>query len=125
MTQTIEVINPWASYNNWHDIRKSMDDSSTDLLKASDVEVLYQAMEGDEWDGTVVFVGKFSDGRYIAYETSYGPTGHGFCEDAYGGDAEVWFGKDLNKLLLQALSDQGRRMIGIPAEGSETNNGED
>lgn len=127
MAVEVTVINPWwdGKWENrgWDDTRSSVGDANTDPPDVEDIdEVLYQGDTGDDWDGTAVFVAKLKDGRYMAYETSWGPTGDGFSEDAYGGDAEVWFAgpNDLNKLILTALTDHGRRLVGIPETGLES-----
>jgi hypothetical protein len=113
----IEVINPWNAAT-WDETLLTVDNASTKLPEISELqEILYQGSSGDEWDGTAVFVAKINDGRYMAYETFWGPTGDGFSEDAYGGDAEVWFGYNFKKLILQALTDAGRQLVGIPKEG--------
>lgn len=85
-------------------------------------KVLYHGDTGDGWDGHEAVVLKLNDGRLMAWETSWGPTGHGFAEDAYGGNAEVWFAPQdrLNELILQALTDRGREMCGLPREGFYT-----
>jgi hypothetical protein len=98
----------------------SFDGAAATTFTESDVaEVLYHGHSGEDWDGTEAAVIRLNDGRIVAWESVWGPTGSGFCEDAYGGDAEVWFAKpeSLNRLVLQALTDQGRRLCGIPAEG--------
>ena len=98
----------------------SLDGASTELFTEADVaEVLYHGESGDRWDGVEAVVIRLRDGRLVGWETWWGPTGTGFCDDAYGGDAELWFAKSesLNALVLQALTDQGRELCGIPREG--------
>ena len=80
-------------------------------------EVLYYGTTGRDWDGTEAAVMRLQDGRFVAYETWWGPTGSGFSYDAYGGDSNLCFANDLNALILSALTDAGRRLCGIPAEG--------
>lgn len=118
------VIGPFSwdgtEFTTDHGELHSIDGTSTDGFVAADIEsVLYQGTTGDEWDGDCAAVVRLKDGRLAAWETWWGPTGHGFGEDAYGGDSEVWFAKpeNLSKLVLQALTDKGRRLVGIPAEG--------
>lgn len=83
-------------------------------------EVLYHFNSGDnDWDGKEVAVLCLKDGRFVGYETWWGPTGSGFSEDAYGGDANLYFATNLNDLILNALTDEGRRYCGIPEAGLE------
>lgn len=113
-------VAPWERYD-WHGSVHSLDGSDTTMPEnVGDVEaLLYYGDSGDRWDGDVAGIARLKDGRLIAWETFYGPTGDGFCDDAYGGDADVWFAKpeNLPKLVLQALTDQGRVLCGIPREG--------
>lgn len=109
----------WSSAN-WHGEFKSINGAPAGAFSESEIaEVLYQADTGDDWDGKCAAVLRLKDGRLVAYETWWGPTGDGFCEDAYGGDADVYFAspEHLNELILIALTDEGRRLLGIPAEG--------
>lgn len=112
---------PWNAYT-WDESVCSIDGADTTLPTKDDVaEVLYHGSSGPDWDGVEAAVVRLNDGRLAAWESTWGPTGSGFSEDAYGGDAEVWFAPDdaLNKLVLQALTDTGRRLCGIPKEGLE------
>lgn len=90
-------------------------------FKESEVaEVLFHGNVGaDDWDGNEAAVIRLHDGRLVAWETWWGPTGAGFSEDAYGGTAELWFAPAglLNTLVLQALTDEGRDLCGIPRDG--------
>jgi len=96
----------------------SVDDTEASAFVEDDVEtILYAGDTGTDWDGTQAAVLMLKDGRLVAYETFWGPTGDGFSEDAYGGDADVYFGRDLNRLILTALTDAGRRLCGIPEKG--------
>jgi hypothetical protein len=99
----------------------SFDGTSTLPFSEKDVaEWVYEWETGDRWDGTCAAVVLLRDGRLAAWESWWGPTGSGFFDDAYGGDAEVWFAREenLRGLIMQALSDESRRGCGIPAEGS-------
>jgi hypothetical protein len=99
----------------------SIDGVKRSEFRESDVaEILYHGNDGaDEWDGSEAAVIRLNDGRLVAWETWWGPTGSGFSFDAYGGDAKVWFAKphNLKLLVLEALSDHGRMLCGIPQEG--------
>lgn len=101
----------------------SFDGTATDTFTAADVvEVLYHGESGGHWDGNEAAVIRLADGRIAAWQTWWDATGSGFSLDAYGGDTEVWFAKpeSLNRLILQVLDDEGRRLCGIPAEGLGT-----
>ena len=116
---------PWSHCANaWDGGYHSIDGTEVGPFAESDVaRVLYLGNEGaDDWDGLEACVDELSDGRMVAWETWWGPTGSGFCEDAYGGDAEVWFSRSENlaTLVLQALTDRGRTLVGIPAKGLTT-----
>lgn len=106
-----------ALSDSWDGSVRSLDDTATDVFVEADVaEVLYQGETGDTWDGKCAAVFKLNDGRLVAYETFYGPTGDGFHEDAYGGDAELVFASDLRLLVNEALTDEGRRLAGVPKD---------
>jgi hypothetical protein len=114
---------PWgqcpSEFGDWNGRMRSIEGVPVGPVLEEDVEeVLYHSTSGDRWDGSEVAVLRLRDGRYVAYETDWGPTGDGFSRDAYGGDADLWFahGGDLRTLLLQALTDQGRRSVGLPAD---------
>lgn len=95
---------------------RSLDGTSTEEFSEEDIaEVLYEGETPDDWDGKVAAVFRLKDGRLVAYETWWGPTGSGFCEDAYGGDAELLLASDL-RLVVNELSDEGRRLAGVPEE---------
>lgn len=97
----------------------TVDESKVGPFGKEDVaEVLYGGSSGDGWDGWEAAVIRLKDGRLVAWASFYGPTGDGFHEDAYGGDAEVWFsGPDnLSLLVKQALGDWQRRGLRIPEE---------
>ena len=111
-------IAPDFKSGSWHGEVISVDGTEASVFVEEDVERIISAGDtGPGWDGKQAAVLLLKDGRYAAYETFMGPTGDGFHEDAYGGDANVYFGKDLNKLVLTALTDEGRRLCGIPEAG--------
>jgi hypothetical protein len=108
------------SDGTWHGKRVSLDGVSVGDFMPSDIaEVIFQGQEpedGDDWDGKCVAVIKLKDGRLVAWETWWGPTGNGFMEDAYGGEEDLYFASDLRVIVNAALSDEGRRMAGVPEE---------
>ena len=71
-------------------------------------------MTGEHWDGEVAAILLLNDGRYVSYETFYGPTGDGFYEDAYGGDADLVFSSSLENALRYGLTKNGRKLVGMP-----------
>jgi hypothetical protein len=92
----------------------SLDGAAVGSVAEEDVaEVLYFWSDGDTWDGDEIAVMRLADGRYVAYETWYGPTGDGFSEDAYGGDANLYFASSLAEVLRLGLGDEARRKIGV------------
>jgi hypothetical protein len=106
-----------------HGALHSLDGTSVDEFSTSDVvEVLYHGDTGEDWDGTEAAIIRLEDGRLVGWQTWWGPTGAGFSEDAYGGDAELWFSKpeNLNTLILQAFDNLGRSLCGIPRDGLGT-----
>lgn len=111
---------PWKA-GQWDEVCHSILGAGTMLPSADDVaEVLYLgSTDHDDWDGREAAVVRLKDGRLAAWECVWGPTGHGFSEDAYGGDAEVWFAPEsaLHTLILQSLTDTARELCGIPKEG--------
>jgi hypothetical protein len=68
----------------------------------------------DDWEGTVVAVVKLKDGRFMSWESFWGPTGDGFHEDAYGGDADVHFAATLGEIIRFGLTDEGRQRLNLP-----------
>lgn len=110
---------PWDTYG-WHGTAHSIDGADTSMPTLVDVaELLYYGDTGDTWDGDVAGLARLNDGRLVAWESWYDATGSGFCDDAYGGDAEVWFApsESIHKLVLSALTDKGRELCGIPRDG--------
>lgn len=100
---------------DWHGRLISLDGTSAaDFTDADVAEVVAAGDDGDEWDGSVAAVLRLNDGRYVSFETFYGPTGNGFSEDAYGGDADLNFAADLATATRLGLTDEGRRLCGIP-----------
>lgn len=92
--------------------------SDADFTEDDVAAVVAEGASGDEWDGTVAAVLVLKDGRFVSYETFYGPTGNGFSEDAYGGDADLHFAPTYEAVVRWGLTDEGRRLCGIPNPGA-------
>ena len=85
---------PWDRYE-WTGEWVSLNGCPAGEIFERDVaHYLIDAQEGDRWDGCGVCIVRLHDERYAAWECFYGPTGSGFCRDAYGGNADVWFAHD-------------------------------
>lgn len=106
-------VNPFRR-DDWSGRLIAHDGVSDAEFTEDDVEeIIASGSSGDQWDGTVAAVFKLKDGRFVAYETFYGPTGSGFVEDAYGGDADIHFAADLATVVRMGMTDEGRRLCGI------------
>lgn len=114
-------LNPFdlTKSDEWFGEFISLDGTPAGTITETDLaEVLHHgSTDPYDWDGTEAAVLQLKDGRLVAYETNWGPTGNGFYCDAYGGDANLYFARDLNLLVKTALTDHGRRLCGIPEEG--------
>lgn len=118
MRVTPWYLGKWS--DGWHGEFKRVGNVKAGPFMPGDVQkILYAGEAGDDWDGTSVAVLALKDGRLVAWETIWGPTGNGFFEDAYGGDAEIWFAhsRHLKALINSALTDAGREIAGLPREG--------
>jgi hypothetical protein len=75
---------------------ESVDGTPAFCLAETDVaEVLWSFTTGDDWDGNCAALVLLTNDRgFAAWESSWGPTGSGFSEDAYGGGACVYFAMD-------------------------------
>ena len=62
------------------------------------------------WDGETAGVIRLKDGRFVAWEAYWGPTGDGFCCDAYGGTADLIFGHS-QAAVLKRLSERARNLL--------------
>lgn len=101
---------------SWHGRFVSFDDTDTADFTEQDVAevIAYGQTSPDDWDGNVAAVMQLHDGRFVVYETYWGPTGHGFSEDAYGGDADLVFASTFVNAVTFGLTDEGRRLCNIP-----------
>jgi len=97
------------SDRTWTGSYVSLDGCMAGPITLEDVEsVIHHYEDGDRWDGKELVVLKLKDGRYVGYETWYGPTGSGFFRDAYGGDVDVCFANDYHVLMIMGMGDEAR-----------------
>lgn len=97
---------------NWNGTCVSLDGSPTEPIDcAGAAEIIrYGVTRTMDWDGKEVVVLRLANGVYAGWETWWGPTGHGFCEDAYGGDTDILFGATA-EIVLQHLTESARELL--------------
>jgi hypothetical protein len=103
---------PWDPHATWSG-RSLGDAVIPEAVTKEDVEeVIFYWDEGaQEYDGKNVCVVRLTQGRgFAVWESWWGPTGSGFHEDAYGGDAIVFFAPTL-PLALTTLSEDGLGIV--------------
>lgn len=109
----LHYVNPFNRYT-WHGRFVPIEGAdASDFTEADVAEVVAHGATTDEWDGTAAAVLLLNDGRFVTYEAFYGPTGNGFSEDAYGGNADIYFAPTLDAAVRWGLTDEGRRLCGI------------
>lgn len=109
---------PWPTDPNkgWAGETVSADGASQAHFHRSRViEVIAYRDTGSDWDGTAIGIVRVNDGRYVGWESVWGPTGSGFYCDAYGGDAVVIFAMSL-EALLKHFTDKGRDLYRLAME---------
>lgn len=111
-------LTPFDRDETWHGHLISEDGTATDDFVEDDVAaVLYSGQSSENgWDGIVAAVFVLKDGRFVSYETFWEPTGDGFSEDAYGGDADLHFGASIEEVIRLGLTDEGRTLCGLSNE---------
>lgn len=122
MSLKMPIINPFNRYEygkescSWHGKIVSLDGTSADDFEDDALDELLAAgsTPKEDWDGDVAGAARLKDGRIVGWETNWGPTGNGFAEDAYGGDATIYVGGTLDVVMWQGLSAEGRRLCGWP-----------
>lgn len=102
---------PWNSHD-WAGAVESVDGTETSpTVAVEDVAiVLAYGSTPKDWDGEEAMVLQLMDGRFVSWESTWGPTGSGFCCDAYGGDAVVWFSADA-KAATSRMSEKALDLI--------------
>jgi len=105
---------PWGSRSSWHGSLLSHDGTDTKDITEADIddgpeqEIGWYANGVNAWDGDCAVVLRLKDGRWMAYESSWGPTGSGFSEDAYGGDADLVFAASKDNAVKFGISEAKR-----------------
>jgi hypothetical protein len=102
---------PWQRHD-WYGALISVDGTdAADFVRDDVAEVLaYATTAPSDWDGDAVAIVKLCDGRIVAWETDWGPTGNGFCLDAYGGGTDLLFCASVESACA-ALSIRAREML--------------
>lgn len=101
---------PWAR-GEWTGELVSIDGCDNADFTYDDVEeVIAYATTPDEWDGENAGIARLKDGRFIAWECAWGPTGNGFSADAYGGTADIAFAKT-EEAARGALSERATMLL--------------
>ncbi len=91
--------------------------SATDFKEEDVDEVLRFVSTPRDWDGDTAGLIRLKDGRFVAWEADWGPTGDGFCCDAYGGTADIVFAHTPEEALAR-LTENGRALLDWPAPKS-------
>lgn len=113
MTDIDDVrVAPWFR-GEWHGELVSVDETPAHDFTREDVESLiaWGSTDDRQWDGETAGIALLKDGRYIAWEASWGPTGDGFSADAYGGESDILFAASAD-VAASALSEQARELLG-------------
>jgi hypothetical protein len=104
-------LGPWMR-GQWNGQFVSVDGTSTADFTYDDVSdvIICCEEEYSGYDGTSFGIVKLTDGRYISWETTWGPTGNGFSADAYSGDADIYCSMSM-KAMFFYLSESARAKI--------------
>lgn len=101
---------PWERHG-WTGELTSPDGTPTDDFTRNDVaRVVWFATTTPGWDGETTGCVQLRDGRFVAWEADWGPTGDGFFRDAYGGTSDLVFAKT-EKAALAAMSLRARDLL--------------
>lgn len=107
MTLDDLTVAPWRRFQWGGELRSIDGTSATDFTREDVAELVAYGGGGDRWDGDAIGIVRLRDGRFVSWETNYGPTGDGFACDAYGGDADILFAASA-KMAARGISEQGR-----------------
>jgi hypothetical protein len=104
-----------GGYSGWHGQLLTFDGTNTADFTEDDVdEIIAAAANGvHEWDGECAAIFTLKDGRFVSYESAWGPTGSGFSEDAYGGEANIYFASSKENAIRFGLSESGRTLLNL------------
>lgn len=117
MDESIDKISPapWGR-SDWTGELVSADGCPTTDFAREDVErvVWWATTDEGAWDGDTAGVVQLKDGRFVAWEADWGPTGDGFSCDAYGGTADIAFARtqEAAELYLSEKAKELPRVIG-------------
>lgn len=102
---------PWRR-SDWSGSFVSADGTATSDVTIDDVAILlaYGETSSKDWDGKTAGIAQLVDGRYISWESWWGPTGSGFNNDAYGGDADIIFA-ETEETATRAISESARELL--------------
>jgi hypothetical protein len=105
-------ITPWFR-GEWNGRCVQLDPAAQVIdVCESDVSLLLAYGETpDTWDGEIAGIALLRNKTFLAWGTFYGPTGHGFSRDAYGGDADMMFASTWERAWLFGLTDKGRELV--------------
>lgn len=132
-TKTLPGVNPfgWTWNGEWHPKGNWTSGHLIDLdaaegpasrtpgrevgIREDQIDEVIAAWETDVngYDGEVAALVRLKDGRYVSWESWWGPTGNGFSEDAYGGDSDAYISTSLERIVAFGLTDDGRRALGL------------
>lgn len=105
--------NPFARHE-WKGKVVSLDEaSSDDIDENSLVFCLLSGRTKGYWDGESAGIALIKDGRWVAWETWWGPTGDGFNHDAYGGSEVIYVATHPEVLRTRGLGENGRHLCGL------------
>lgn len=112
MTSTSDISPaPWNRHD-WSGKHISIDGAPADDFEEDDVcEVVAYGTTPGDWDGDTAGVVRLERGTFVAWEADWGPTGNGFCCDAYGGTADIWHATTL-EAAISLMSERGLELIG-------------
>jgi hypothetical protein len=103
------------SRGDWSGEVVSLDDAEDSFVSEDSLyRVLVSGESAPDWDGESCGIALINDGRWIAWVSSWGPTGSGFSRDAYGGNATIYVANSPEILRQRALGSEGRMLCGIP-----------
>lgn len=102
---------PW-NRGAWHGSFVSLDGAVTDDFVEADIErvIAFGTTHPNDWDGSSAGIVLLKDGRFCSWESGWGPTGSGFSEDAYGGDADIMFATTADA-ARNGISERARELL--------------